>query len=51
MNDIFIQRLFVELFAAVLIERTGQEVVAVFVYECLHVGSVKSFTFWSHAAA
>lgn len=40
MNDIFIQRLFVELFTGALIERTGQEVVAVFAYECLHVGHV-----------
>lgn len=51
-NDTFIQRLFVKFFTDVLIESTGQEVVAVFAYECLHVGSIFiSFTFWSHVAA
>lgn len=39
-NDTFIQRLFVKFFTDVLIESTGQEVVAVFAYECLHVGSI-----------
>lgn len=39
-NDTFIQRLFVKFFTDVLIESTGQEVVAVFAYECLHVGNI-----------
>lgn len=39
-NDTFIQKLFVKFFADVLIESTGQEVVAVFAYECLHVGNI-----------
>lgn len=39
-NDTFIQRLFVKFFTDVLIESTGQEVVALFAYECLHVGSI-----------
>lgn len=39
-NEVFIQRLFVGLFTGVITERTGQEVVAVFAYECLHVGNV-----------
>lgn len=39
-NDIFIQRLFVELLTGVLIERTEQKVVAVFAYECLHIGNI-----------
>lgn len=51
MSDISIQRLFLELFTGVLMERTGQEVVAVYAHECLHVGNIKSFTFWSHSAA
>lgn len=39
-NDTFIQRLFGKFFTDVLIESTGQEVVAVFAYECLHVGNI-----------
>lgn len=39
-NGTFIQRLFVKFFTDVLIESTGQEVVAVFAYECLHVGNI-----------
>lgn len=39
-NEVFIQRLFVGFFTGLVIERTGQEVVAVVVYECLHVGNV-----------
>lgn len=39
-NDTFIQRLFVKFSTDVLIESTGQEVVAVFAYECLHVGNI-----------
>lgn len=39
-NDTFIQRIFVKFFTDVLIESAGHEVIAVFAYECLHVGSI-----------